>query len=423
MTSQGPELKEVKKKRLTKKTDVTSSQPSTPITSAPSSPSLVPTAPPLSQGPPGGVPPPIMNTPTLYKFIGDIKDNKGVVIGYNYLDSVGRGFTFTTKLPDSLVMREEKKEEEDLNDLDEEELKELKAEKKEKRKKLKKLKNVVVSRGSNSINVDTKNMERARGFGDIDKHKVIDLSRVITLVDPNNITFHGNANYFRAIKEFVVKIEEVYKLPTNRAFHMAVCFGVHLNISGPGNANNKVFHFEGKRILLNDLFSSLGFTKLAVDGGNANKEQLKNQIKNSLTVAKVTRAFVYTTHEFLASSEGKSVTPYFQSLNPSLKKSYAFMFACHLNMAKEDGEEYLKAVAIFEEKVKTRAPGRGGNWVDYAKFHLSNSLKVEIKEFSFEMADADIDTNKVNRADFTFNVPSSSSSSSSSSSQSTSSNV
>jgi len=50
-------------------------------------------------------------------------------------------------------------------------------------------------------------------------------------------------------------------------------------------------------------------------------------------------------------------------------------------------------------------------------------LKVEIKEFSFEMADADIDTNKVNRADFTFNVPSSSSSSSSSSSQSTSSNV
>jgi len=178
----------------------------------------------------------------------------------------------------------------------------------------------------------------------------------LSTVNVNALTYFGNANYDAVIREVVKKISDKFQVSIPTAFQFAMDFGVHLNISGPGNANQKVFQFAGKKILLNDLFFMLGFKKHAMAGGAMKTADLKKLVTNNLTVAKVTRAFCYMTSEFLQSPKANSITPHFCQLNAKLPKRYGFLFACHLNMPESIQNELLISTAKFQDIVEKKKP-------------------------------------------------------------------
>jgi len=80
------------------------------------------------------------------------------------------------------------------------------------------------------------------------KDMIVYFGQFIEFVDPDALTYHGNANYYKTIKEFTLAIGRKLKLDINDSFYLALEVGIHLNLSGPGNANQKIFKVGSKKI-------------------------------------------------------------------------------------------------------------------------------------------------------------------------------
>jgi len=198
------------------------------------------------------------------------------------------------------------------------------------------------------------------------KDMIVYFGQFIEFVDPDALTYHGNANYYKTIKEFTLAIGRKLKLDINDSFYLALEVGIHLNLSGPGNANQKIFKVGSKKIILSDLFALLGFKNLAKEGGKASNEYLKEQINKPLT-------------------------------------SLSFIsFLSFLSFSSLESVFNWEAVKKIQDIINQRAPGKAGKWVEYANYHILNKNIITIDRYIQEKAEGGEDLSKIDSTKFSF---------------------